>query len=156
MSASLTASGIAMPATASAVGDANTLDDYEEGTWTPTVAAGISSPSYTTQLGIYNKIGRTVYLSFQLRLGGGGSTSIVDFQIAGCPFTSNSNTGYYNVGALLCIAGTALVQTAQVLVVVPNEAKIHIWRQNTGGYNGVTGVQIGVSGRTIGTVNYTI
>lgn len=31
------AGGIAFPATAVAVADANTLDDYEEGTWTPSL-----------------------------------------------------------------------------------------------------------------------
>ena len=35
MSWSLTSSGVAAPATISASGNANTLDDYQEGTWTP-------------------------------------------------------------------------------------------------------------------------
>jgi hypothetical protein len=34
---SASGSGISFPATQSASSDANTLDDYEEGTWTPTV-----------------------------------------------------------------------------------------------------------------------
>ena len=51
--------GIAFPATQSASTDANTLDDYEEGTWTPTVTAVTTtgSPAYA---GSYVKIGKQV------------------------------------------------------------------------------------------------
>ena len=55
MAAHLTASGLIMPASQSASGDANTLDDYEEGTWTPANAhMGITINS-TSQ---YIKIGK--------------------------------------------------------------------------------------------------
>ena len=57
--------GIAFPASQSASTDANTLDDYEKGTWTPTVANFTVSGTTTTS-GTYTKIGRVVYfdLSF--------------------------------------------------------------------------------------------
>jgi hypothetical protein len=55
--------GIAFPATQSASSNANTLDDYEEGTYTPT-AIGNSSAGTTTYtgspVGAYTKIGRQV------------------------------------------------------------------------------------------------
>jgi len=56
--------GITFPATQSACSDANTLDDYEEGTWTPTL---VSSGATFTMDGLatggtYVKIGRTVFL----------------------------------------------------------------------------------------------
>ena len=53
---------VAFPATQSASGDANTLDDYEEGTWTPVVggAGGTSGQGYGEQHGSYVKIGRMV------------------------------------------------------------------------------------------------
>ena len=62
---SASGAGITFPATQSASTDANTLDDYEEGTWTPvitgstsgTVSGGIASGAYT-------KIGNTVHVSF--------------------------------------------------------------------------------------------
>jgi hypothetical protein len=157
MAASLTASGIAMPATQSAVADANTIDDYEEGTWTPTAAAGNSgTPTYSSQVGLYNKIGRLVYLTMDLRMAGGGTGTASDFQVGGCPFTTNSNTNYWHAGAVLCRAGNSLVQTAQVFIMLHNEARIHIWRQNTTGYNGVTGAQIGASGQFLGSISHTI
>ena len=55
---------IQFPATQSPSADANTLDDYEEGTWTPTITfatPGNLSVAYTTQSGSYTKIGRMVF-----------------------------------------------------------------------------------------------
>ena len=54
--------GITFPATQSASSDANTLDDYEEGTWTPTDGSG-ASLSITFNNARYTKIGRLVYVS---------------------------------------------------------------------------------------------
>jgi hypothetical protein len=53
---STSGAGITFPATQSASTNANTLDDYEEGTWTP------ASPdiTYATAVGTYTKIGRVV------------------------------------------------------------------------------------------------
>jgi hypothetical protein len=39
----LSVNGVQFPATQSASADANCLDDYEEGTWTPTVARGLTT-----------------------------------------------------------------------------------------------------------------
>ena len=44
--------------------DSNTLDDYEEGTWTPDWNAGFSSVSYAQQFGRYIKIGSQVFVQF--------------------------------------------------------------------------------------------
>jgi hypothetical protein len=53
------AGGLAFPATAVAVADANTLDDYEEGTWTPADGSG-AGLVFTGVTGNYTKIGRMV------------------------------------------------------------------------------------------------
>ena len=56
---------IAFPATQNASGDANTLDDYEEGTYTPSITGSTSGGPFTfgTQSGYYTKIGREVKVS---------------------------------------------------------------------------------------------
>ena len=55
--------GITFPATQSASSDVNTLDDYEEGTWTPTIELSSGSPSYpNVRSGKYTKIGNVVYV----------------------------------------------------------------------------------------------
>lgn len=55
-----TGAGITFPATQSASTDANTLDDYEEGTWTPTQGAGLTVVGTFSSSGTYTKIGRSV------------------------------------------------------------------------------------------------
>jgi hypothetical protein len=94
--------GITFPATQSASSDANTLDDYEEGTFTPTFTSGLTSVVYATQTGKYTKIGNLVH--FQLILGltsANRDANIVT--IAGLPFTAsnspNTNGGAYFVYA---------------------------------------------------------
>jgi hypothetical protein len=86
--------GITFPATQSASSDANTLDDYEEGTWTPTLNFNGSSTgiTYGTQVGNYTKIGNTVRLFATLALTSKGSASGV-VGMAGAPF-STSDSGY--------------------------------------------------------------
>lgn len=59
----LTAGQIAFPATQNPSADANTLDDYEEGTWTPVLTfatPGDLNVVYSAQEGLYTKIGRLV------------------------------------------------------------------------------------------------
>jgi len=58
---------------------ANALDDYEEGTWSP-------SGSWTTITAVYTKIGRMVHAGFSLR----ADTSSGDVTIGNLPFTSGS------------------------------------------------------------------
>ena len=72
---------------------ANTLDDYEEGTFTPSFTQGIGSPAYTTQNGRYTKIGRVVYIETDLRLSGGTPNGSHVF-LGGLPFTSSSAAPY--------------------------------------------------------------
>ena len=60
---SASGAGITFPATQSASTDANTLDDYEEGTWTPAQGAGLTVVGTFSSSGVYTKIGRMVYLS---------------------------------------------------------------------------------------------
>jgi hypothetical protein len=61
---STSGSGITFPATASASSDANTLDDYEEGTWTPAFFSDTDNLqiTFTSTNALYIKIGRLVYL----------------------------------------------------------------------------------------------
>lgn len=83
---SVTGCGISFPATQVASSDANTLDDYEEGTWTPTITLGGGSVTYTTQTGTYTKVGRLVTLQFQVVVNV-ATTPSAALSIAGFPFT---------------------------------------------------------------------
>jgi len=59
--AAASGAGITFPATQSASSDANTLDDYEEGTWSPSDGSG-AGLSITFNNATYTKIGRLVYI----------------------------------------------------------------------------------------------
>jgi hypothetical protein len=59
---STSGAGVTFPATQSASSDANTLDDYEEGTFTPTLT-NFTIVSQTSNNGYYTKIGRQVFLN---------------------------------------------------------------------------------------------
>ena len=86
--ASASGSGITFPATQSDSSNANTLDDYEEGTWTPSVGG---TAAYSAQQGKYTKIGRTVTVTCFIGITsiGSGSTTIV----SGLPFTCGTYGG---------------------------------------------------------------
>jgi hypothetical protein len=94
---------------------ANFLDDYEEGTWTPTINP--TSGSITTQsaqTGIYQKIGNMVTINFNFKIEDAGSASGA-YKVTGLPFTISR----YGAGPLApCGVGyesNATGQTCQVL-----------------------------------------
>jgi hypothetical protein len=93
---SLTGGAISFPATQVASAGANDLDDYEEGTWTPTITA--SSGTFTTVSGSgrYTKVGRlvTVQVSITITTVGTASGGIV-FTL---PFTANGSGGWILAG----------------------------------------------------------
>ena len=98
--------GITFPATASASSDANTLDDYEEGTWTPTLTSFGGTNLVAT--GYYTKIGRIVNWSVDIT--GTNVTSTANtsnftmpfaapsIQLMGTCVAANSSTVSYGVG----------------------------------------------------------
>ena len=86
----LSVNGVQFPATQSASADANCLDDYEEGSWTPALTTP-GTATYTAQTGRYIKIGKFVWVQAHLQINtigtGGGA------QVSGLP---------YLIGAVLC------------------------------------------------------
>jgi hypothetical protein len=92
-STTATGTGITFPATQNASSDANTLDDYEEGTFTPTIGGTVSdgTATYSTQVGQYTKIGNRVF--FIIRLGWSSGTGSGSMVIRGLPFTQFNGNG---------------------------------------------------------------
>jgi hypothetical protein len=92
---------LAFPAAQSASADANTLDDYEEGTWTPVLTyttLGDLAVTYSIQIGTYTKIGRQVIASGQVTTSSFTHTTASGIVgLTGLPFTSAnvSNTNYF-------------------------------------------------------------
>ena len=91
---STSGAGITFPATQSASTNANTLDDYEEGTWTPVFNGSTTNPTQTSgaAAGAYIKVGKLVWVSIQMAGIGytGGSGNLL---IAGLPFAASTTNG---------------------------------------------------------------
>ena len=99
--------GITFPATQVASADANTLDDYEEGTFTPSFeSTGISAITYGTgRNGYYTKVGRLVTVTINIMT---QSITVTDSSavvtISGLPFTVSSSSESTNG---VCIGSTS-------------------------------------------------
>jgi hypothetical protein len=126
----VTASGITFPASVSASGNPNTLDDYEEGTWTPAFVAASGSATYTNQQGTYTKIGRQVTAVFYITVN--TSSSLTSTGISGLPFTGSSTNyagtsfsvwsgigGYCNVIGLTGAATTIQIRSTDSATAAP-------------------------------------
>ena len=85
-------SGVQFPATQSASTDVNTLDDYEEGTWTPTIIGTTTAgtATYAYQLGYYTKVGRMVQITGYVEWSAGNGAG-AGMRMNGLPFTANAN-----------------------------------------------------------------
>jgi hypothetical protein len=94
-STSATGTGITFPATQSASTDANTLDDYEEGTWTPVVSFGGVNVTTVSSNCVYTKVGRLVTMTGAIDVTRGSQTG--NAKISGFPFAIP--TGTYPISA---------------------------------------------------------
>jgi hypothetical protein len=117
--------GITFPATQSASTDANTLDDYEEGTWTPNQGSGLTVVGTFSSVGRYTKIGNMVTVWGQVT----GSTSVsvsstgnictnLPFALEGSVGINGIATGYFtanNAAAHISIGATTTVTACQAL-----------------------------------------
>jgi hypothetical protein len=146
--------GITFTATQSASSDANTLDDYEEGTWTPiivgTTTAGTGT--YSSQNGRYTKVGNMVtatsYVEWSAHTGTGA------MRLGGLPFatlSATANLGGVAVGYNHNIALTANnVLTAYTLA---NSTECVVDQYPVGGGASTT-VPIDTAGGIVFTVSY--
>ena len=90
---------------------ANALDDYEEGTWTPTVVNSTVTISAINKQ-YYTKIGRVVHVFAYIVLASDGSSG--EFVLQGLPFNVTSN-GYETSIAQFSVnqSGEAIIARAQ-------------------------------------------
>jgi hypothetical protein len=88
----LSTNGVTFPATQVPSADANTLDDYEEGTWTPRIVGTVTDPTvtYSQRPATYTKIGRMCYFQCIVVLSAysGGSGRVL---VEGLPFTAGAS-----------------------------------------------------------------
>jgi hypothetical protein len=124
---------------------ANTLDDYEEGTWTPRIKSNSgegSSTAYQTQVGTYTKIGNRVYCDFKCDVTTEGSFSGSYLQLAGLPFAISSSVGTVNLG-MLYFVGLDNATITLGLQAHEGQSEAYLWTKTSSSvsreYLGITG-----------------
>ena len=118
-------------------GSANQLDDYEEGTWTPSLSFGYNQTgiSYAVNNARYTKVGNRVHVTFYFQLSSKGSSS-GQARVGGLPFTSANITNFYQHGSVWINSwnGGNTVPTGYV---IPNSTYFRLERQNASSSSGV-------------------
>ena len=137
---STSGAGITFPATQSSSSDANTLDDYEEGTWTPTLA-NATGVTYTTQSGKYTKVGNLVTVSLYLKVSAATANSLAIF-INGLPFTSSSS---FDSGAYIARQSSFNTNLGDTLNILANNTAIGFYA-NTGGNRNLNSANVTLTG----------
>jgi hypothetical protein len=84
--------GITFPATPVASSDANCLDDYEEGAWSPTPTAPVNATSVTAVSALYTKVGRLVTLIGSVTATVTSSNTTTYFTLPSLPFANNGTS----------------------------------------------------------------
>jgi hypothetical protein len=119
--------GIDFSAT-SGTGTSELFDDYEEGTWTPTIIGGTSAGTgtYSQQDGVYTKVGNLVtvscYLAFTAHTGSG------HMKVNGLPFAGVGSSLDFQAGATQAQyinAGTSATQLSASVVTTASNISLY-------------------------------
>lgn len=131
--ASASGSGVTFPATQSASTNANTLDDYEKGTWTPslTFGGGSTGMTYSAQVGTYTKIGNACATQLYLLLTAKGS-STGNAVVGGLPFASNNTANQNQFVPLYGNNLNAAIACFAMGLVSPNASSFTVYNMAAG------------------------
>jgi hypothetical protein len=114
--------------------DANSLDDYEEGTFTATVVGGTTAGAgtYSRQVGVYTKIGNLVTCNVWIQWS--AHTGTGDLYFAGLPFTSIGTTNYRASGVIAYFEDLTLTAGfIPGLVISPSSTQASVPQNPVGG-----------------------
>lgn len=144
---------IKFPATQVPSSDPNTLDDYEEGTWTPSLvgSTGTSNHTYGQRTGNYIKIGKLVMCQFFIHIitkdaGVGGQ-----LYITGLPFSIGAEAG----ASFAQVEGIAMPTAFQnQLVGYGTGSLISLRGLSNGSYDAVQASGLSSTSYIIGTIVY--
>jgi hypothetical protein len=113
---------------------ANTLDDYEEGTFTPVLTTDNSDmtvSSYTNQDGLYTKVGDLVTIAISLQIGGFTSVGTGSLSITGLPFTPSTAGNFIFYGSSTFSTNAGWVNTPDSMGVFGDANKFRLVKNNT-------------------------
>ena len=124
---------------------ANELDDYEEGTFTPTIVgtSTAGTGTYTTQIGRYTKIGNSVF--FTITLAWSAHTGTGNMKVGGLPFTSDSTVGNAPPTAINSSNLTVPANSYPTSLVAQNSTDILLYSIATGGGSPIAALALDTS-----------
>ncbi len=158
---STSGAGITFPATQSASTDANTLDDYEEGTFTYTLPCSTSG-SYTVRniytSGYYTKVGRNVTITINFE-SSGSSSPVGNLQFAGLPFATAAapSGGQGNMWIPIIVRGTTgTIASFYLYFGASTTTGTFTYQDTSGTYNNlaVANISSGASGYIEGSIQF--
>ena len=119
--------GVVFPATQTASADPNTLDDYEEGTWTAAFNSDTGSITMDNSFktGRYTKIGRIVTIQLHARFTAISSPT-GSLSVSGLPFTSASSNQNRTAGSIIFFDSSAPLFTSIVTYMSNNTSSFTI------------------------------
>lgn len=148
--------GITFPATQSASTNANTLDDYEEGTWTPAInfSGGTTGITYSAlyNRGWYTRVGNVVTCTMACEVTNKGS-STGNLEITGLPF--NSTQGDASVSHALSQSSMTVANPIFGYGTIPS-GNLGVYKQNSGNQSNVTNSDCPTVFSLLGTIVYLI
>ena len=135
--------------------DANALDDYEEGTWTPALV-NIGTGTYSVQGGSYTKIGRLVVALLHLGVLTVGTAS-GDLIVSGLPFANTSNSFSYSTASMIHATDWSTARSDLNVLLNPSATTINIFYGSaiTTAATTVTHADIG-TGNLLFTITYEV
>jgi hypothetical protein len=120
-------------------GTSELLADYEEGTFTPAItgSTSVGTGTYSTQLGIYTRVGNMV--RFNIEITWSAHTGTGDMGLAGLPFTASSTGGLHPI-SILSSNLTVPLNTLPAGMVISNSSSITFYTMPTTGTSASVGL----------------
>jgi hypothetical protein len=139
---------ISFPATFVPVADVNTLDDYEEGTWVPTLwdtSLVNKGATFNAAVGQYTKVGDVVFITGYLDMSGLGTLTTGSAAFIGnLPFTSKNRSGVLS-SVSFGYAGNIALSSAAIITgtIGVNEAYISLRKWDVTSTTGTANLTVG-------------
>jgi len=151
----ITANGMAFPATQVASSNANTLDDYEEGSWTPTASyvSGNGDLSYDQQTGRYTKVGNVVFAHIEVKWD--ETTASGALSILGWPFTTANIANLAHSTAFIAFNLSGTVGSI-IMQMEENSVIAKVYEQQTGSATQLTDSETSANALFKGTLVYQV
>lgn len=128
------------------------------GTWTPAVTASSTAgtPTYTTAVGSYIRIGKLVYVQFNIVLSGWTGSPSGNVSITGLPYTSTSTTSDNGGCVLTNYTVSALTASNWSItgLIAPSGTSAALYAADVSGNTTVTAAETGTTPTLIGFCNY--